>query len=155
MVTGIIPHFIVLIISTNIFFGTPQGIEELVRGECTEAIHHLSQVIQYQDHFAPAYSNRCLAYLQLEQYHQAIQDCRQATILSPHSTEAYLHRGLAYYRLGNYSSAIASYNQLIEQKPHDFRAYYNRGIALSAIGNYKSAIAYNQALCQIPLKGQL
>ncbi|MBE9191922.1 hypothetical protein IQ230_16500 [Gloeocapsopsis crepidinum LEGE 06123] len=76
MITGITPHFIILIICTNIFFGTPQatlaqslelvatfplfqqGIEELVRGEYTEAIYHLSQVIQYQDNFAPAYSHR-------------------------------------------------------------------------------------------------
>lgn len=127
------------------------GVEKMLRGNYQEAIPDFTQAIQLKNDFAAAYSNRCLANLQLQDYQNAITDCNQAIEKAPKNAEAYLHRGLAHYRIGDYSAAIADNNQAIALKRYDFRAYYNRGVASAMLGNYQQAIAdYNLALSQIP-----
>lgn len=131
------------------YFGL--GVDKMLTGSYEKAINLFTQAIQLKSDFVGAYSNRCLAYLQIEDYEDAIADCTQAITLVASNAEAYLHRGVAYYRQGSYVAAIADISQAIRLKPEDFRAYYNRAIALSAIGNHLSAIRdYNQALSQTP-----
>ena len=130
------------------------GVKNIQLGNHQQAIENFTQVIEFNPEFNPnfvaAYSNRCLAYLQLKQYHNAIADCTVALKKAPSNTEAYLNRGLAEYRLGNYQAAILDHNQVIQLKPHDFRAYYNRGLAYAALKNHPKAIRdYNLALTQI------
>lgn len=127
------------------------GIEKLLHGNYQEAIENFNTAIEIQKDFAAAYSDRCLAYLELADYQNAIADCNQALKLTPDNMEAHLNRGLAYYRLGEYRQAIADNNQVIVLKPDDFRAYYNRGIAQAMLGNHQQAISdYNLALITIP-----
>lgn len=127
------------------------GVDNMQRGNYLQAIENLNLAIQMRKDFTAAYSDRCLAYLQLQDYHQALADCTQAINLAPDNFEAYLHRGIAQYRQGNYPEAIADQNQAIALKPYNFQAYYNRGIALAGEGNYSEAIVdYNRALTQIP-----
>ncbi|MBO3457429.1 tetratricopeptide repeat protein [Aetokthonos hydrillicola Thurmond2011] len=135
------------------------GVEKMVTGNYQGAIPDLTQAIANNSDVGAAYSNRCLAYLQIQDYQNAIAqrsgetpiaDCNQALKKAPNNAEAYLNRGLAYYRQGDYSSAIADYNQALSLKVYDFRAYYNRGLANAMLGNYQQAIAdYNLALSQI------
>ncbi|BAY16571.1 TPR repeat-containing protein [Nostoc sp. HK-01] len=127
------------------------GVIQMQQGNYEEAIEHFDQVIEQQGKTTSAYSNRCLAYLYLQDYHQAIADCTAAINYSPNNLEAYLNRGLAHYRQGNYISAIDDDNLAIAHKPHDFRAYYNRGVAHNTLGDHTSAINdFNLALTQIP-----
>jgi tetratricopeptide (TPR) repeat protein len=126
------------------------GVNQMHQKSYQKAIENFSLAIQMQSDFSVAYSDRCLAYLQIQDYHQAEADCTQALNLAPNNVEAYLNRGLAQYRKGNYLDAIADYNQVIALKPDNFRAYYNRGIALAGVANYSQAIIdYNLALTKI------
>lgn len=132
------------------------GVEKMQQGSYREAIASFDQAIELRENFAVAYSDRCLAYLQLQDYHQAIADCTQAINFAPHNLEAYLNRGLAHYRLGDYAAAIIDNNQAIALNPADFRPYYNQGVAHAGQGNYQEAIAYyNKALTQIPQTSSL
>ncbi|QHG19617.1 tetratricopeptide repeat protein [Nostoc sp. ATCC 53789] len=127
------------------------GVDKMRRGNYQEAIESFNQAIEVEKDFAVAYSDRCLAYLQLQDYHQAIADCTQAINFAPNDSEAYLNRGLALYRQGDYSGAIVDYNRAIALKPYDFRAYYNRGLAFTGDGKDSEAILdFNSALTQIP-----
>jgi tetratricopeptide (TPR) repeat protein len=126
------------------------GTDKIQRGNYQEAIQDLTEAIQLESNFAAAYSDRCLAYLQLQDYHSAIA-CTKAINFALHNAEAYLNRGLAEYRQGNYLAAMADNKKAIALKPHDFRAYYNRGITTAMLGNQVEAIAdYNKALSIIP-----
>lgn len=126
------------------------GAEKILHRNYHEAIEDLNQAIQLQSNFAQAYSDRCLAYLQLQDYHQAIADCTQALNFAPENPEAYLNRGLANYRQKDYAAAIADYHCAIALKPSEFRAYYNLALVHAAKGNYSQAIIdYNLALGQI------
>lgn len=131
------------------------GIEKLELGQVQDAIETFTQAIENKIHLRGAYSNRCLAFLQLQEYHNAVKDCTSAIEISDNTntqiTEAYLNRGLAHYRLGELDAAIVDYNQVLSIKPHDFRAYYNRGVANAAKRNNQEAILdYNLALTLIP-----
>ncbi|MEH2409492.1 tetratricopeptide repeat protein [Nostoc sp.] len=132
------------------------GIEKILHGSYPEAIQDFTQAIKLKNDFSSAYSNRCLAYLQLGDYQNAIADCNQALKFTPNNVETHLNRGLAYYRQGDYQAAIADDNQVIALKPHDFRAYYNRGVARGMLGNHQQAISdYNLALINIPQSSSL
>ncbi len=139
------------------------GVEKLQMGNYSGAISRFSQAIEINPEYSAAYSNRCLAFLNLQQYQNAVSDCNQAINLAPNNVEAYLNRGIAYYRQNNYPDAIADNNRVIALKPHDFRAYYNRGVAIAAatlekgitaatiVETYQQAISdYNLALSLIP-----
>ena len=132
------------------------GVDRILHSNYQEAIADLNQAIELQSDFAQAYSNRCLAYLQLQQYHQAIADCTAAINLSPSNAEAYLNRGLANYRQKDYPAAIADYQRAIALKPDEFRVYYNLALADAATKNYSEAIVnYNLALRQIPASANI
>lgn len=132
------------------------GVEDAKSGNYQKAFENFTQVIQLNDNFAMAYSNRCLVNLQLENYVKAAEDCAMALHLNPNNTEAYLNRGLAYYRLGNYLEAICEYEEVIKRNGNDFRAYYNRGLARFELNDYEGAIAdYNQVLNQSHLHSAL
>lgn len=127
------------------------GVKSMLYDNYQEAIKDFTQAIGLKNDFAPAYSNRCLAYLQLKDYQNALADCNQAIKFAPQRADTYVNRGLAHYRQGDYPGAIADNNQAIALKPYDFRAYYNRGMANGALGNDQQAIVdYNSALTQIP-----
>ena len=127
------------------------GIDKMRQGNYQEAIENFNQAIDVEKDFAVAYSDRCLAYLQLQDYHQAVTDCTQAINFAPDNSEAYLNRGVAHYRQRDYQAAIVDLNRAVALKPSDFRAYYNRGLARAGDGKDSEAILdFNLALTQIP-----
>lgn len=117
-----------------------KGVAAFEQADYPQAVDAFSLAVEENPASAVAYSNRCLAYLQLDQPTHAIADCTQGLRINPEITESYLNRGLAYYRLGQYADAIADYQQLINHHPDDHRAYYNLGLAQSALGNYTAAL---------------
>lgn len=123
------------------------GITALRREDYETALTAFTQVIQHDDQFNAAYSNRCLVNLQLDRLEDAIADCSQALELQPYNPEDYLNRGLALLRAGDVTEAIADYDQLLKFRPSDFRARYNRGLAYFELGDYRRAIVdYGESL---------
>jgi len=93
------------------------------------------------------YNNRGIAYSDLGNYRQAIDDCSRAIEINPVFAEAYYNRGNAYINLGNHRQAIEDYSKAIEIKPGYVAAYYNRGHAYADFGNYRQAIEdYSRAI---------
>ncbi len=48
------------------------GVDKMRRGNYQQAIENFNQAIELEKDFVVAYSDRTLAYLQLQDYHQAI-----------------------------------------------------------------------------------
>ncbi len=113
-----------------------------------QALVGFTKVIDRQDNLVGnAYSNRCLVYLQLQNYSAAEADCTNAIEHNSDNLEAHLNLGLAYYLREKYDRAIAEYQQVIQQDEHDYRAYYNLGLAHVALEDYQQAVKdYNLAL---------
>jgi Flp pilus assembly protein TadD len=67
------------------------------------------------------------AYLDQNDYEQAITAFSEAIRLDPGNAQAYGSRGLAYYRQGKYERAIADYDRAIELDSNNPVAYTQRG----------------------------
>ena len=132
--------------NTSSFFDSALGY--IRQQNYPQALVYFTKVIENDDDFAgAAYSNRCLANLQLQHYLAAEHDCNAAIQYNPQNIEGYLNLGLALHLEGKYRQAIAQYQQIIQQDSHDYRAYYNSGLAHFALADYQQAIAdYNLAL---------
>ncbi len=125
-----------------------QGVNYLKQEKYQDAIVEFTQVINNKNHWvASAYSNRCLAHLQLNNNQAAKQDCEEALGMNSDNIEAYLNKGLADYRLENYSQSLAAYQEVLKRQKNDYRAYYNQGLVHFKLGNYQQALDnYNHAL---------
>ncbi|WP_258003860.1 tetratricopeptide repeat protein [Fischerella thermalis] len=117
---------------TNDFFKF--GVEKLLRSNYQEAIQDFSVAIKQNIKVSAAYSNRCLAYLQLEDYQNAIADCNEALNFTPNNVEAYLNRGLAHHTQGEYQAAI------LKLQPTNAHAYFHRGIAYHRLGHEQASL---------------
>jgi hypothetical protein len=73
-----------------------------------------------------AYNSRGIAYKNLGNYRQAIEDYDRAIEINPGFAEGYSNRGNAYNEFGNYRQAIEDYGRAIEIKPDFAEAHYNR-----------------------------
>ena len=97
--------------------------------------------IEVDPDLALAYNNRGWAYIELEQYEQAVADCTKAIELDPELALAYSNRGLAYLRLGQYEQTVADCTRAIELDPDLALAYNNRGQAYLELEQYDQAVA--------------
>ncbi len=126
------------------------GVLAFQQGDYIAAVAAFSESITQDSTLTAAYTNRCLANLQLSQYQAAVEDCSTAIDQNPRLIEAYLNRGLAHHRQGKFAAAIADYSQLLQMQPIDFRAYYNRGLSQMALQAYREAIVdFGEAARQV------
>jgi hypothetical protein len=86
-----------------------------------------SHTLKVTDYNWPIYICRGIAYADLGNYRQAIDDYSRAIELKPDYAEVYNYRGKAYYGLSNYRQTIDDYGRAIEIKPDYTEAYINRG----------------------------
>jgi len=71
-----------------------------------EAIDAYTKAIKLKPYYADAYNNRAVAYDNLGNHQQAIEDYNKAI---PDYALAYYNRGLVYGKLGNYQQKINDY----------------------------------------------
>lgn len=79
-----------------------------------EAIKHFDTFIQSVQDDYRAYAGRASAYLQKEQYEQALPDLNQAITLEPRAAGLYLQRGLTQNVLGDQDAAANDYLQWVQ-----------------------------------------
>jgi tetratricopeptide (TPR) repeat protein len=80
------------------------------------------------------------AFLEDEQYEQAIDSYNEAIRLKPGDAEAWVNRGLAYGYSGETDKAINDYDAAIRLDPKDVRALNNRGWAYRTKAKYDLAL---------------
>lgn len=82
---------------------------------------------------------KCLALIELKQYHLAISSCSQSLKINSLYSHAYVNRGMAYYHIGEIELALNDFNLALEIYPEAF-IYDNRGQVYLHKKNYNSAI---------------
>jgi tetratricopeptide (TPR) repeat protein len=110
------------------------------KGDYTEAIALLSQLIHRHPQNAVDYNNRGLIYFQSGERQKALSDYNTALQLNPNLASAYNNRANYYAACGELAAAIADYDQAIDLNPRYVRARINRGITLRDLGQYYEAI---------------
>jgi tetratricopeptide (TPR) repeat protein len=116
-------------------------------GYWRDSITLWNHTLKVTDNNSTAHNNRGLAYKDLGNYMQAIEDFSRAIEIKRGYAEAYNNRGNAYKGLGNYRQAIDDYDKAIEIKPDYAETYNNRGNAYCRLGNYRQSIEdFNRAI---------
>ncbi|XP_033125210.1 hsp70-Hsp90 organizing protein-like isoform X2 [Anneissia japonica] len=75
----------------------------------TEAVLHYTTGIKLDGKDHRLFSNRCLAFLQIQQYYLALQDAKTVIKLNPDWPKGYYRKGEVEYCTEHYEDAIKSY----------------------------------------------
>ncbi len=86
---------------------------ELIRvKQYAEAIDDLSKVIELKSYYSSyAYNNRCVAYLETQKYHLALNDINKALKLEPKQAKLYNVKALTLEALNDSTGAVLAYKQ--------------------------------------------
>lgn len=115
------------------------GVAHIQAQKFLHAIADFSEALVANPVSSGAYTNRCFAQLQVENYKAAILDCTDAISLG-RTEDALINRGIAYYRQADFARAIADFDTVLSHNPQCAEAYLNRGIARSELGNLSAGL---------------
>ena len=110
-------------------------------GQTLAAIEEYDTVLSLDSKFVDAYFNRCVAFLEIEEWDRAVTDYTSVLEFTPGDVGAYFNRGLVFLKSRKRQEAIADYSKVIELTPNDVDAYFNRGLAALESGKSEQAVA--------------
>jgi len=113
-----------------------------------QAVNYWNRAISSKQNTAAAYSNRGLAYHDLEQYQKAVKDYNAAIKMDPDNAAAYNNRGNSYYEMDEYQLALKDYNQSLRLKPQYAKAHLNRGLVYYQLDKNVQACRDFQISCK-------
>lgn len=124
------------------------GFKALKSNDPQNAVMYYTKAIEVDPSDDNSFTNRGLAYSELKDYNNAINDFTYALSKTPTDPViAYNSRGLAYYKMKQYEKAVDDHTNAIKFNPKYRIAYYNRGLAqkklkrhAEAVGDYSKAI---------------
>jgi tetratricopeptide (TPR) repeat protein len=103
-----------------------KGLAKAKQGAWLDAVNSYTESLLRDRKFALAYTNRGLAYLQLDEPEKAVLDFNQAIRNDHHNPVHYYRRGIAQTRMGRIPDAIESYNHALRINPNYGDAAKNR-----------------------------
>ena len=83
-----------------------------------QAVECFTSVIEAAPNFAEGYNQRAIAYFMLEEWSQAIRDCKRTISLNPNHFGAFAGMGHVYIRLGKIDEALEAYKQALVINPN-------------------------------------
>ncbi len=110
------------------------------KGNYTEAIALLTELIHRHPQNSVDYNNRGLIYFQSGEMPKALGDYNTALQLNPNLASAYNNRGNYHAAGAEFAAALSDYDQAIDLNPSYVRARINRGITLRDLAQYEEAI---------------
>ena len=151
--------FVIILILSNFLLGQDWkelGFKALQNNDNQNAILYYTEAIKLDPGDDNSFTNRGLAYSELKDYDNAINDFTYALNMKPTDPViAYNSRGLAYYRSKQFEKAVEDYTNAIKFNPKHRIAYYNRGLALKKLKRHNEAVEdYNKAV-ELGLKTSL
>ena len=115
--------------------------EFLSRVSDTNASHSLEQYV------VEAYHHLGMAFLQQEDFDQAVTYFSKALEIEVDSSKTYYNLGIIYHKPGKLDEAVTKYNKALDINPDFPEARYNLGNLLRELGKFDAAIVhYKEAL---------
>ena len=93
------------------------GNKALARGEIAQALADFNGAVEAQPESAPARERRATAFLKMQKYDQAVNDCNAALKIDSKFVSAYFTRGLAEKDRGNPKKAIEDFSKALDNGP--------------------------------------
>ncbi|NET69851.1 MAG: tetratricopeptide repeat protein [Sphaerospermopsis sp. SIO1G2] len=140
-----------------------RGLAFAAQDDLTQAIADYNQAlsaipannINYNSSLVDIYNDKGLAYFELGNFSQAMNNFGLAISLNSDDDRAYFNRGCVCERSGDNLGARYNFSQVIQIQPGNALAYFNRGVANYHLGYYQKAISdLQQASIHFEKKGQ-
>jgi tetratricopeptide (TPR) repeat protein len=119
-----------------------EGFAFAKKGDYHEAIRCYGEALAQSDRYVPAYVNRGLAYMMLDENDKALIDFNAAIRLEPAEWTHYFKRGMAYERLNQPQQAADSFVNALRFFDKYPPAYRHAAAALTALGHNDIAAEY-------------
>ena len=104
-------------------------------------VEHLTERIEANPRDAEALGGRGLAYAELGEHRQAVEDYGRIIALDPGNAGAHLGRARAYGRLDERRLAVEDYDAALRLAPGDAVAHYSRGACKAELGDLAGAMS--------------
>jgi len=93
------------------------AIEDFKSEQYERAVKHLTVALSLDEKSHVLFSNRCTAYIALEQYDKAMEDADECVRLQPSWAKGYLRRGSVYFRMGQLEKSEVVLKEGLELDP--------------------------------------
>jgi len=103
-----------------------------------EAVEKYTQAIECQES-AIFYCNRAAAYTSLENYEEALQDCKKAISFDPDYSKAYSRMGLIYSKIDLFAESENCYEKALKLEPENDSYKKNLEIVREKLKDQKAA----------------
>ena len=142
-----------------------QGNVLMMLEQTDEAVERYSHAIGLNPNYTYAYSNRGVAYTNIDDLDYAISDYTKAIYLDPNYVPFYIDRGLLYRFKGDeacviedearaikyYDRAIEDFNKVIQLDPNHAMAHTHRGVVYRKKGDFFHAIVDSDTAIQLDI----
>jgi len=95
------------------------AIDDFKAEQYERAVKHLTVALSLDEKSHVLYSNRCTAYIALENYEKAMEDADECIRLQPHWAKGYLRRGSVFFRMGKLEMAELVLKEGLELDSHN------------------------------------
>ncbi len=126
-----------------------EGFAFAKKGEFHEAIRCYGEALAQSDRYVPAYVNRGLAYMMLDENDKALTDFNAALRLEPAEWTHYFKRGMAYERLGKAKQAADSFVSALRFYDKYPPTYRHAAAALNSLGQNDVAAEYTSKAAEL------
>ena len=108
-------------------------------GDLAGSVKVLARLVQQDPSSADRHARLGLAYTQMSQFRQAVEEFREALRLDPSNDVTRLSYVKALIILAEFQTALLEIQNYFRRKPHDFDALYLMGVVDRGLGNYAAA----------------
>ena len=109
------------------------------------AVKHLTVALSLDEKSHVLYSNRCTAYIALEQYERAMEDADECVRLQPTWAKGYSRRAAAKFHLGDLQAAKLAYSKAWDLEPTNAKTKADLEHVLSEIAGMRVVLPDRQA----------
>jgi len=93
------------------------AIDDFKAEQYDRAVKHLTVALSLDEKSHVLYSNRCTAFIALEEYDKAMEDADECVRLQPSWAKGYLRRGSVYFRMGQLEKSEVVLKEGLELDP--------------------------------------
>jgi lipoprotein NlpI len=112
-----------------------QAMSFLEQGKTKKALEFFDKSLEMDNQYLPAWNDKGVALLELEEYHQALDCFQRVIILDPTSNMPLYNKGYVLLLLEDYAESVKTFDIFLARYPHK-DDFYKFALYLKAKGHY-------------------
>lgn len=112
-----------------------QAMSYLGQGETDKAIEFFNKALEMDQFYAPAWNDKGVAYMELQDYTNALDCFERVTILNPNISMPLYNKGYVQLMLEKYKDSVQTFDIFLDNYPFK-DDFYKYALYLKAKGHY-------------------